>query len=60
MFASKISTPSGMCFPRIRETGFLLLKQYFNCGSFYPYKEREIVQNEYVELFDRGMALIPH
>ena len=37
-----------------------LSKQYFNCGSFTHIKEWEIVQKEYVELFDRGMALIPH
>ena len=37
-----------------------VLQVIFQLRIFYPYKEWKIVQNEYVELFDRGVPLIPH
>ena len=37
-----------------------LSKQYFNCGFFYTYIEWKELQNEYVELFERGVPLISH
>jgi len=37
-----------------------LSKQYFNCRTFTHNKEWKELQNEYVELFERGVPLIPH